>query len=144
MNIKQIIQKAAVAGVTLALLEVAAIPISADVLSEGEFSNVKIYNTGESCLGTARLQADATKCEVTITKWTHAKGLVGQGNVEMTIENSRGIIFDAHIFDGKGTWTSIKTIDDMYPINIWAINTRYTFLPGSGDRVISGYWEFSN
>ena len=144
MNIKQIIQKTAVAGVTLALLGVAAFPISAAVLADGAFSNVSIYNTGESCLGTAQLQADATKFEITITKWTHANGLVGQGDVEITVENSRGIEVGKHEFSGKGTWTLTKTIDDMYPINIWATNTRSTILPGSGDRVISGYWEFSN
>lgn len=138
MNIKQIIQKAAVAGVMLALLGVAVIPVAASALY-GTFTNVEIQNTGETGLAT-NMNFDNISCgKVDVTTWGD-----GKGNVRMTLSDSRGGDTYTFLFEGKDTW-DITSIDPTeYRYDLWATNTRYTFLPGSGDRVISGYWEFSN
>ncbi len=138
MNIKQIVKNTVVAGATLALLGVAAMPAAASALY-GTFSNVKIQNTGETALATNLNFTNVTCGEVKVTNWGS-----GNGNVKMTLEDSTGKEYDTFTFKGTDTWEFEDTLYSTgYPVNLWAINTRSTILWGTGDRIISGSWDFA-
>lgn len=137
MSMKQIVKNVVVAGATLALLGVAAMPAAASALY-GTFSNVKIQNTGETGLATNLNFANVSCGEVKVTTWGG-----GNGNVKMTLKDSTGTDEYTYTFKGVDTW-EIQPIDTTgYRYNLWAINTRSTILWGTGDRIISGSWEFA-
>lgn len=137
MNMKQIVKNVVVAGATLALLGVAAMPAAASALY-GTFSNVKIQNTGETALATNLNFTNVDCGEVKITNWGS-----GNGKVKMTLEDSTGTDEYTYTFEGVDTW-EIQPIDPTgYRYNLWAINTRSTILWGTGDRIISGSWDFA-
>lgn len=137
MNIKQIVKKTVVAGATLALLGAAAMPAAASALV-GTFTDKKIQNTGETGLATNLNFTNVCCGEVKVTTWGG-----GKGNVKMTLEDSRGMYSYTHTFSGKGTWTIDSISQTIYPYNLWATNTRSIILPGTGDRIISGSWDFA-
>lgn len=138
MSMKQIVKNVVAAGATLALLGVAAMPAAASALY-GTFSNVKIQNTGETGLATNLNFANVSCGEVQVTNWGS-----GNGKVKMTLTDSRGAVYDTYTFKGVGTWKFNDTLYYTgYPVNLWAINTRSTILWGTGDRIISGSWEFA-
>lgn len=131
-------KKAVVAGATLALFGVAAMPAAASALY-GTFTNRKIQNTGEIALATNLNFTNVSCGEVKITNWGG-----GNGNVKMTLTDSRGAVYGTYTFKGVGTWEFNDTLYYTgYPVNLWAINTRSTILWGTGDRIISGSWEFA-
>lgn len=138
MNIKQIVKKTVVAGATLALLGVAAMPAAASALA-GTFTDKKIENTGETGLATNLNFTNVSCGEVKVTDWGK-----GSGNVRMTLEDSRGIEYGTHTFSSAGTWVlrDGTLYYTGYPVNLWATNTRSIILPG-GTRVISGSWDFA-
>lgn len=137
MNMKQIVKNVVVAGATLALLGVAAMPAAASALY-GTFSNVEIQNTGETGLATNLKLTNVDCGEVKITNWGG-----GKGNVRMTLEDSRGTYSYTFTFAGKGTWTITSIGATNYMYNLWATNTRSIIWPGTGDRIISGSWDFA-
>lgn len=138
MIIKQILKKAAVTGVTLALLGVAALPAAASALG-GSFTNKKIQNTGETGLAVNLNFTNVSCGEVKVTNWGS-----GKGNVKMTLEDSRGYEYGTFTFKNVDTWSLGNTLFDTgYPVNLWATNTRSIILIGTGDRIISGEWEFA-
>ncbi|MDD5947563.1 MAG: hypothetical protein PUC41_07205 [Oscillospiraceae bacterium] len=137
MNIKQIVKKTVVAGATLALLGVAAMPAAASALA-GTFTDKKIQNTGETGLATNLNFTNISSGEVKITNWGS-----GWGDVRMSLQDSTGTDEYTHRFTGKGTWNILEITPTSYPYNLWATNTRSIILPGTGDRIISGSWDFA-
>ena len=138
MNIKQIVKKTVVAGATLALLGVAAMPAAASALAS-TFTDKKIENTGETGLATNLNFTNISSGEVKVTNWGS-----GRGDVLMTLEDSLGHEYDTFTFKKVDTWKFNETLYSTgYPVNLWATNTRSIIWPGIGERTISGSWEFA-